>query len=89
MAMPSDAGMAAAMAPMEWTPGYALLMFCMWWVMMVAMMLPSASPMILLFARFNRSQRDKGAPYVPTGVFALGYVLVWAAFGQVAGVSSV
>jgi predicted metal-binding membrane protein len=40
--------------------------------------------MILLFARFNRHQRDKGAPYVPTGVFALGYVLVWAAFSQVA-----
>jgi predicted metal-binding membrane protein len=59
-------------------------MFFMWWIMMVAMMLPSAAPMILLFARFNRSQRDRGAPYVPTGVFALGYVLVWAAFSQVA-----
>jgi predicted metal-binding membrane protein len=93
MTMPADAGMAkdaagagmaAAMAPMPWTPGYAVLMFFMWWSMMVAMMLPSASPMILLFARFNRHQRDKGAPYVPTGVFALGYVLVWAAFSQVA-----
>jgi predicted metal-binding membrane protein len=56
----------------------------MWWIMMVAMMLPSAAPMILLFARFNRSQRDKGAPYVPTGVFALGYLLVWAGFSVVA-----
>ncbi|MGH6919517.1 MAG: DUF2182 domain-containing protein [Geminicoccaceae bacterium] len=73
-----------AMAPMAWTPGYAVLMFFMWWIMMVAMMLPSASPMILLFARFNRTQREKGAPYVPTGVFALGYLLVWAAFSQVA-----
>jgi predicted metal-binding membrane protein len=40
--------------------------------------------MILLFARFNRSQRDKGAPYVPTGVFALGYLLVWAGFSVIA-----
>jgi predicted metal-binding membrane protein len=48
------------------------------------MMLPSASPMILLFARFNRSQREKGAPYVPTAIFALGYLLVWAAFSLVA-----
>jgi predicted metal-binding membrane protein len=72
------------MAPMAWTPGYAVLMLFMWWTMMVAMMLPSASPMILLFARFNRAQRDKGAPYVPTGVFALGYLLVWAAFSLVA-----
>ena len=76
--------MMTVMAPMAWTPGYAVLMFFMWWIMMVAMMLPSASPMILLFARFNRTQRDKGAPYVPTGVFALGYLLVWAAFSQVA-----
>jgi predicted metal-binding membrane protein len=76
--------MMTAMAPMSWTPGYAVLMLLMWWIMMVAMMLPSASPMILLFARFNRSQRDKGAPYVPTGVFALGYLLVWAAFSLVA-----
>jgi predicted metal-binding membrane protein len=77
-------GMMMAMAPTAWTPGYAALMFFMWWTMMMAMMLPSASPMILLFARFNRSQREKGAPYVPTAVFALGYVLVWAAFSQVA-----
>jgi predicted metal-binding membrane protein len=77
-------GMMMAMAPVAWTPGYAFLMFFMWWTMMMAMMLPSASPMILLFARFNRSQREKGAPYVPTAVFALGYVLVWAAFSQVA-----
>jgi predicted metal-binding membrane protein len=77
-------GMAMAMAPMAWTPGYAVLMLFMWWIMMVAMMLPSASPMILLFARFNRSEREKGAPYVPTAVFALGYVLVWAAFSLIA-----
>ena len=32
-----DLGM-AAMAPMAWTPGYAVLMFCMWWIMMMAMM---------------------------------------------------
>jgi predicted metal-binding membrane protein len=88
MDMPDDMamgdGMAMAMAPTAWTPGYAVLMFFMWWIMMLAMMLPSASPMILLFARFNRSQRDKGAPWVPTAVFALGYLLVWAAFSLVA-----
>ena len=36
--------------PMDWTVGYALIMFLMWWIMMIAMMLPSAAPMILLFA---------------------------------------
>ena len=74
----------AAMAPAAWTPGYAALMFFMWWIMMMAMMLPSAAPMILLFAVINRKQRDKGAPYVPTGIFAAGYLLVWGAFSLVA-----
>jgi predicted metal-binding membrane protein len=74
----------AAMAPATWTPGYAVLMVFMWWIMMMAMMLPSAAPMILLFAMINRKQREKGAPYVPTGIFAAGYVLVWGAFSVVA-----
>src|SRR5689334_8772154 len=69
------------MEPAVWTPGYAGLMFAMWWVMMVAMMLPSATPMLLLFARINRTQKaggkDPGRPYVPTGIFAAGYVTVW------------
>ena len=43
-------GMAhAMMQPVVWTPSYAALMFAMWWVMMAAMMLPSAAPMLLLF----------------------------------------
>ena len=74
----------AAMAPTAWTPGYAVLMVFMWWIMMMAMMLPSAAPMILLFAMVNRKQREKGAPYVATGIFAAGYVLVWGAFSLVA-----
>ena len=63
-----------------WTVGYAVVIFFMWWVMMFGMMLPSASPLLLLFARMMRKEKDKGAPYVPTGVFALGYVIMWAAF---------
>jgi predicted metal-binding membrane protein len=73
-----------AVAPMAWTPGYAVLMFFMWWIMMMAMMLPSAAPMILLFAMISRKQRENSAPYVPTGIFAAGYLLVWGAFSLVA-----
>ena len=47
----------AAMAP-AWTPAYFALMLAMWWVMMVAMMLPSAAPMVLLFATVNRKSRQ-------------------------------
>jgi predicted metal-binding membrane protein len=73
-----------AMRPMAWTAGTAVLMFFMWWIMMVAMMLPSAAPMILLFAAVNRKQRDKGSPYTPTGIFALGYLSVWGFFSLLA-----
>jgi predicted metal-binding membrane protein len=79
----SMAGM-AIMTPAVWTPGYAVLMFFMWCVMTVAMMLPSAAPMILLFATVNRKQRDTGRPYVATSIFAFGYVAAWAGFSLVA-----
>ena len=82
---PAMAGMAmGAATPAVWSPGYALLMFFMWWIMMVAMMLPSAAPMVLLFAAVNRKQRERGAIYVPTGIFALGYLVVWGAFSLAA-----
>ncbi len=74
----------AMMMPAVWTPGYAVLMFFMWWIMMVAMMLPSAAPMILLFATVNRKQRDTGQPYVATSTFALGYLAAWACFSLLA-----
>ena len=50
VAMTQMAGMPDMDMMMEravWTPGYAGLIFAMWWVMMVAMMLPSAAPMLL------------------------------------------
>lgn len=87
MQMPGNSQGQEVMGGMKmasWTPGYAILMFFMWWVMMVGMMLPSASPMLLLFARIMRKEKEKGALYVPTGVFALGYLLMWAAFSAVA-----
>ena len=78
-------GMPMAMVQLvDWTTEYALLMFAMWWVMMVAMMLPSASPMLLLFARVNRKEKSKGNIFVPTGNFAAGYLAVWGAFSAIA-----
>ena len=82
----STGGTAAAgmMVTDAWTIGYSVVIFFMWWVMMFGMMLPSAAPLLLLFARMMRKEKKKGAPYVPTGVFALGYVVMWAAFSAVA-----
>ena len=78
-------GMLMPMGSGPWTPGYALLMLIMWAVMMAAMMLPSAAPMILLYTTIARARRAKGDPVIASaGVFALGYVLIWSAFSLMA-----
>ena len=78
------AGAGMSMAPMTWSPAYAVLVFVMWWIMMVAMMLPSASPAILLFATVGRRQEVLGKPFVPAFMFLSGYLLVWGLFSLVA-----
>jgi predicted metal-binding membrane protein len=54
---------------------------------MVAMMIPSATPMILTFARVNRQRREQARPFVPTGLFVLGYLLVWSGFSLAAALA--
>jgi predicted metal-binding membrane protein len=65
-----------------WSAEQLLLAFLMWNVMMVGMMIPTASPMILTFAATHRRQRQR--PFVPTAFFVSGYVLVWAAYSVAA-----
>jgi predicted metal-binding membrane protein len=55
-------------------------MFLMWWVMMVAMMVPSAAPTVLLYAGLTRKTRREDAPYAAASVFLAGYLIVWAGF---------
>jgi predicted metal-binding membrane protein len=81
---PGTDDMAGMMTPARWTPGYAGIMFTMWWVMMAAMMLPSAAPMLLLFARINRKEKFAGRPFIPTGIFAAGYLAAWGGFSALA-----
>ncbi len=75
-------GMTARLAP--WTAADLLFTVVMWAVMMVGMMLPAASPVILLFAAVNRKRREQQGVAVPTGVFVLGYLLVWGGFSGAA-----
>jgi len=87
--MTAMSAMGDAMAKMRivpWTIVDFGLMYVMWSVMMMGMMLPSASPMVLMFAKINRDQRDKGEPFVPTGTFVAGYIAIWSAFSLVATV---
>ena len=70
--------------PTRWTSVDFLLMFLMWAIMMVAMILPSATPMILLFAMVNRRRQHQRAAVVSPVVFAAGYLGVWTVFSLVA-----
>jgi predicted metal-binding membrane protein len=63
-----------------WRGGDITLTFMMWGVMMVAMMTPSATPMILMFANINRQRQTDQTPIPATIVFLLGYLLVWMLF---------
>jgi predicted metal-binding membrane protein len=74
------AGMPGAMTAMP-PPLTALIL--MWWLMMVAMMLPSATPAILLYARV-REQRGRDGTIVQPWVFALGYLSIWLLFSLIA-----
>jgi predicted metal-binding membrane protein len=86
MAPAAPAGMAMPM-PHPWGPGELLLTFLMWVIMMVAMMVPAASPMILTFATINRRRQDSGNPAVPTAVFLAGYLVIWSAFSLLAALA--
>jgi len=73
--------------PMPWSLGHALVMLAMWSVMMVAMMLPSAAPVILLYAHAWRSEQRRGriAPGRPPVIaFVAGYLAVWIGFAAAA-----
>ncbi|MGH7800800.1 MAG: DUF2182 domain-containing protein [Thermodesulfobacteriota bacterium] len=85
------------MSPVTLTLGYALLMFSMWWLMMIAMMLPSAAPMVLLHAAVTRkglARADNAGRISPshrlhstTTAFIAGYLVMWGAFSLVAVVA--
>lgn len=88
---------AAAWALLLWQSGRAsemdmgltmgmsgVLFLAIWIVMMVAMMFPTAAPMILTFARIHESKRQREQPHVPTWVFVSAYLLVWTLFGALA-----
>jgi len=77
-------GMLMPMSSATWGLSHTVVMALMWIVMMVAMMLPSAAPMILLFATIGRTRRSRGQDAVAGGFFALGYVAAWTGFSVAA-----
>jgi predicted metal-binding membrane protein len=69
---------------MSWEMDDLIMVFTMWSVMMVAMMLPSALPMILLFTTLNRQRSETMSPLIPTGLFVVGYLAAWVAYSALA-----
>lgn len=85
--MPMPAGeMGAAMTAKlhSWSAVEFGYIFVMWAVMMVGMMVPSAAPMILIYARVGRRAACRGTPLAATGYFAGGYLLAWTVFSLAA-----
>jgi predicted metal-binding membrane protein len=82
--MDMGGGAIMLMAP-EWSLGYAGVVFVMWLVMMMAMMLPSAAPTILLVSGVARRRRasGQGAP-LAAALFAVGYAVLWGTFSLAA-----
>jgi predicted metal-binding membrane protein len=70
-----------------WSATTIAPLFLMWAEMMVAMMIPSAAPMILTFARVSRQRREQARPFVPASLFLLGYLLIWSAFSLFAALA--
>ena len=60
------------------------VLFGMWAVMMAGMMLPSVTPMLLLYARVAAHAARRGHAFASTGWFAGGYLLAWTGFAALA-----
>jgi len=83
--MAGMAGMPGMSPASPWSPAALWLTFLMWAVMMVAMMLPSAAPMVTMYARVAEGRGSW--PRVRVWLFAGGYVAVWIAFSVVVTVA--
>jgi predicted metal-binding membrane protein len=70
-----------------WDAQTLLPLFLMWAEMMVAMMIPSAAPVILTFAAVNRKRQAQEHPFVPTFAFVVGYLAIWTVFSAVAALA--
>jgi predicted metal-binding membrane protein len=73
-------GPAAWMMEATWDADYLLLIFLMWAAMMVAMMLPSALPTLLIFHTAVRNDPQVRSPSRSMFAFVAGYILAWSGF---------
>ncbi len=81
-----DVGMQMIIMPamQHWTAWDLVLVFLMWVIMMLAMMVPAASPVVLLFAEINRRRNEQQDTFVTTCGFLIGYLTAWTGFSVLA-----
>jgi predicted metal-binding membrane protein len=77
-------GASAWMMTLQWDVRHVLLLWTMWAVMMAGMMLPSASPMLLMYGLAARRQPSGTAAGREIYALASGYLVVWALFSVAA-----
>jgi predicted metal-binding membrane protein len=87
MEPPSMASMDAMTGMQPWTATEFVLRLAMWAVMMVAMMVPTAAPMTLMYAAVARKAAAQHNPLAPTFVFVAGYIAMWTMFSFVATIA--
>lgn len=63
-----------------WSPGDIAMVLVMWLAMTLAMMVPTASPMISTYADISLTAQEKGITIVPTSVLIAGYLSAWMTF---------
>jgi predicted metal-binding membrane protein len=71
----------------QWGGADLALVFAMWAIMMAAMMLPSAVPLLSLLARSNSQRYGGTRGMIATGALGLGYLTTWVAFSAIATVA--
>src|SRR6185312_542619 len=70
--------------PGQATLSGAVLFAGMWLLMMTAMMLPSVTPVVLLFRTIQHGRGTSGRSTVPTAAFVAGYLVIWVLAGVLA-----
>ena len=73
-----------AMPGADWGLMGFVVVGLMWAAMVLAMMLPSAGPMIFTYAEIADTAAGKGEPIVTPFVLAAGYTVVWLGFAALA-----
>jgi predicted metal-binding membrane protein len=76
-------GARAALRGAPYRAADLVLLFALWVVVIGAMMLPAATPSVLLYARVKRLYRERWV-YLGTSLFILGYLFVWCCCALVA-----